>query len=94
MNIIKQKLAELDGIVTEYPLKIPTEVAAAFLGINEEALKAALMRGNAPFGFAYQKKDGGYRVPVIPSVKFYLWYTNTTGQDVMSADLEYMRHPI
>ena len=94
MDVIKQKLAELERIVREHPLKIPLEVAADFLGIGREGLMAALMRGNAPFGFAYQKQDGGYRVPVIPSVSFYLWYCNTTGQDVLNADLEYRRHPI
>ena len=32
------------------------------------------------------KQDGAYRVPVIPTVSFYLWFTNATGMDVMSAD--------
>ncbi|MBQ8340052.1 MAG: hypothetical protein IJX39_04585 [Clostridia bacterium] len=94
MEVIKQKLTELERIVKEHPLKIPLEVAAEFLGIGREGLMAALMRGNVPFGFAYQKQDGGYRVPVIPSVTFYLWYCNTTGQEVMSADIEYRRHPV
>ena len=67
--------------------KIPLGVAADFLDMNEEGLKAALMRGNAPFGFAYQKTDGAYRVMVIPTVTFYLWYTNTTGQMVMQGEI-------
>ena len=94
MDVIRERLAELERIVRENPLKIPLEVVADFLGINREGLMTALMRGNVPFGFAYQKKDGGYRVPVIPSASFYLWYCNTTGQEVMSADLEYRRHPV
>ncbi len=94
MDIIKERLAELERIVRENPLKIPLRVAADFLGVNEEGLKAALMRGNAPFGFAYQKADGGYRVPIIPTTTFYLWYTNATGQEVMGADLAYQEHPV
>lgn len=94
MDAIRQKLAELERIVREHPLKIPIEVAADFLGINREGLMAALMRGNAPFGFAYQKQDGGYRVPVIPTVSFYLWYSNATGMDVMTADQVYRNHPV
>ena len=94
MDIIKERLAALEGIVREHPLQIPVKVVAKFLGVNEEGLKVALMRGNAPFGFAYQKADGGYRVPVIPTITFYLWYTNTTGQEVMSADQEFCKHPI
>jgi hypothetical protein len=43
------------------------------------------MRGNAPFGFAYQKTDGAYRVIIVPTVTFYLWYTNTNALMVMGA---------
>lgn len=94
MDIIKERLATLKQIVDKHPLQIPVKVAAKFLGVNEEGLKVALMRGNAPFGFAYQKADGGYRVPVIPTITFYLWYTNTTGQEIMSADQEFRNHPV
>lgn len=88
METIKLKLKQLEELVKKYPLKIPVTVVADFLDINKDGLLAALMRGNAPFGFAYQKDDGGYRVPVIPTVKFYLWYTNTNGLMVMSQDGE------
>lgn len=83
MEIIKNKLKELEKLVEAHPVKIPIEKAAAFLDLNREGLTAALMRGNTPFGFAYQKTDGGYRVPVIPTVTFYLWYTNTNAQMVL-----------
>lgn len=83
MEIIKQQLEKLEELVKQHPRKIPLSVAADFLDMNEEGLKAALMRGNAPFGFAYQKTDGAYRVMVIPTVTFYLWYTNTTAQMVL-----------
>ena len=94
MDIIKERLGALEQIVKSHPTQIPLRVAADFLNMNEEGLKVALMRGNAPFGFAYQKKDGGYRVPVIPTVTFYLWFTNTTGREIMSADLAYQNHPV
>ena len=80
MEEVKKQLEKLDK---RYPLTIPLKAAAAFLHMNEDGLKAALMRGNAPFGFAYQKEDGAYRVMVIPTVTFYLWYTNTNAQMVM-----------
>lgn len=83
MEVILKKLAELEALVTKHPTKIPLQEAAAFLGMNEEGLKAALMRHNTPFGFAYQKTDGAYRVVVIPTVTFYLWYTNTNAKMVM-----------
>lgn len=88
MEIIKQSLAELEALVKEHPRVLPAAEVAKFLGMNREGLMAALMRQNAPFGFAYQKLDGSYRVPVIPTVKFYLWYTNQTGLDVMAIEHE------
>lgn len=86
MNAVLKKLNELEGLVEKYPKKIPLSEAAKFLDMNEEGLKAALMRGNTPFGFAYQKTDGAYRVFVIPTVTFYLWYTNCNAQMVMKTD--------
>lgn len=84
MEIIKKKIEELEALVEKHPTKLPLAEVAAFLGMNDEGLKAALMRGNAPFGFAYQKEDGGYRVMVIPTVTFYLWYTNMNGRMVLN----------
>ena len=83
MDAVKEQLKKLEAITRKYPTKIPLRVAADFLEMNEEGLKAALMRGNVPFGFAYQKTDGGYRVIVIPTVTFYLWYTNCNAQMIM-----------
>ena len=83
MEIIREQLEKLETLIHKYPIKIPLKEAAEFLGMNEEGLKSALMRGNAPFGFAYQKGDGAYRVMVIPTVTFYLWYTNTSAQMVL-----------
>jgi hypothetical protein len=86
MNAIVNKLKELEALVSKYPQKIPLSETAKFLDMNEEGLKAALMRGNAPFGFAYQKNDGAYRVCVIPTVTFYLWYTNCNAQMVLQTE--------
>ena len=87
MNAILNKLRELDELVERNPQKIPLSDAAKFLDMNEEGLKAALMRGNAPFGFAYQKNDGAYRVMVIPTVTFYLWYTNSNAQMILKQQI-------
>ena len=88
METILKKLNELNALVEKNPEKIPLSEAARFLDMNEEGLKAALMRGNAPFGFAYQKTDGAYRVAIIPTVTFYLWYTNCNAQMIMRGDLK------
>ena len=86
MDSVKKKLEDLEKLAEKYPSKLPLRKVAEFLEMNEEGLKAALMRQNTPFGFAYQKEDGGYRVFVIPTVPFYLWYTNTNGRQIMSGD--------
>ena len=86
MDTIRSRLEELEALVKEHPRVLPAAEVASFLGVNREGLMAALMRQNAPFGFAYQKVDGAYRVPVIPTAKFYLWYTNQTARDVMKID--------
>ena len=83
---ILEKLKELEDLVNKYPHKLPLSEVAKFIDMNEEGLKAALMRGNAPFGFAYQKSDGAYRVAVIPTVTFYLWYTNCNAQMILRPD--------
>lgn len=75
MTIVDNKISHLQRLVATYPDNLPIKVAADFLNMNEEGLKAALMSGNAPFGFGYQKHEGGNRVFVIPAAKFYIWYT-------------------
>ena len=80
MEKITERLNILCSLVERYPVKLPLKVVADFLEMNEEGLKAALMRKNVPFGFAYQKVDGGNRVIVIPTVTFFLWYTNSNAQ--------------
>ena len=76
---IQTKLDELYALVDRYPIKMPMTVVAEFLDMNESGLMTALTRGSAPFGFGYQKTDGGNRVAVIPTATFYFWYTNQRG---------------
>lgn len=85
-KIITDRIALLEELVEKYPLKIPLAAAAEFLDMNADGLMAALMRGNTPFGFAYQKQDGAYRVPVIPTATFYLWYMNINGSFVRKGE--------
>jgi hypothetical protein len=85
---ITDKLYALNALVERYPNKMPLTVAAEFLEMNTDGLMSALTRGSAPFGFGYQKTDGGNRVAVIPTATFYFWYTNVRGTDVRAADLK------
>lgn len=78
-KIIKDRIDELERLIEKHPHKIPLAVAAEYLDMNADGLMSALIRGNTPFGMAYQKQDGGNRVAVIPTVKFYLWAMNING---------------
>lgn len=86
MKHVLLRIEELEALCEKHPVKIPLTAAADFLDMNADGLMAALMRGNTPFGFAYQKQDGGNRVAVIPTATFYFWYTNIHGMNVRSTD--------
>jgi len=75
-NIIVNKINELNNLITEYPISIPLEKAAAFLNTDGESLKAAIQQGKCSFAYCWQKTIKGYRAFKIPTVTFYLWYTN------------------
>lgn len=76
---ITDKLAALDKLIDENPLTIPVEKAADFLEMNGESLRTAMEQGRCPFAIAWQKNLRGYRAFKIPTVTFYLWYTNCRG---------------
>lgn len=84
---VQERLSALEALVEKYPLKIPLTAAADFLAMNTDGLMAALLRGNTPFGFGYQKQDGGNRVAVIPTATFYIWYTNINGMEVRTHEM-------
>lgn len=78
MNIpepIQGKLTELDKIVREYPLKIPTQIVSKFLGIDYNCLIRALEQGKVPFGFGWNNGLYKNRGTYIPTAVFYFWYT-------------------
>lgn len=75
-KMIKDQLDRLDELVKKHPVRLPIGDVAKLLGMDAECLRAALMSNSAPFGFGYQMREGAYRSMVIPTVPFYLWYTN------------------
>ena len=77
--IIKTRLDELTHLCEEHPQYIPIKVAARFIGANEAGLREMIFKGQCPFGIAWQKDLHGNRVFKIPTIKFYLWFTNNAG---------------
>ena len=52
------------------------EVNPEILGVKDAA---AVEQGKCPFAYSWQKDIRGYRAFKIPTVTFYLWYTNCHG---------------
>ena len=80
------KLQELNDLVEAHQDYIPLTVASKFLGVNAEGLRTSIEHGHCPFGICWQKtirdKRGihqGTRAFKIPTVTFYLWYTQGAG---------------
>lgn len=76
---IELKLTELNQLVHENPLYIPLPQIATFLGANAEGLRNCIEKGQCPFGLAWQKDIRGNKAFKIPTVPFYLWYTQGVG---------------
>lgn len=74
---IQDQLEKLDKLVEEYPLKIPVNACAAFLGMNNESLRACLEYGACPFGLGWIKNNAQNRAFYIPTLTFYLWVTQS-----------------
>ena len=72
---IVERWEELNKLVDEYPLYIPLNVLASFLGMSDEGLRAAIDNGKCPFGISWKligKVNRGFK---IPTFTFYMWYT-------------------
>lgn len=78
-EFIQSNIAELTALCEKFPISLPTEKVAAFLHTDAESLKAAVEQGKCPFAYSWQKDVRGYRAFKIPTVTFYLWYTNCHG---------------
>lgn len=76
---IELKLYELQGLIEKYPLAIPIPKLAEFLGCDDEGLRCSIDKGQCPFAIGWQKSLKGNRAYKVPTVPFYLWYTQGCG---------------
>ena len=76
---IEDKLEQLNVLVNEHPLFIPLPATATFLGMDAEGLRSSIEKGQCPFGLGWQKNLRGNKAFKIPTVPFYLWYTQGVG---------------
>ena len=73
---IKNKLLDLNQLANKYPDVIPLPVAAKFMGISDEGLRAYLDNDHAPFGMTWKQMGAVNRAYKIPTTRFYAWYRN------------------
>lgn len=67
------RIDELKKLCQEYPVCIPVRVAAKFIGVAEDCLRAAMDQNRCPFGFSWRLGDrGGYK---ISTLAFASWHT-------------------
>ena len=76
---VADKLAALNELIERNPVSIPLPEAAAFLEMDGANLRSSIEKGNCPFGLSWQKQAKEYRGFKIPTVPFYLWYTQGVG---------------
>lgn len=67
------RLEELKALCEEYPVCIPVRVAARFLGVAEDCLRASIDQNKCSFAFSWRLGErGGYK---IPTLAFASWLT-------------------
>lgn len=72
---VADKLNALDALVDQYPVQIPVKACAEFLSIGQDSLRRSIETGNCPFALGWQKAGAANRAFCVPTVPFYLWYT-------------------
>lgn len=76
---VEEKLEQLYQLVEEYPVSIPIPRLAAFLGADDEGLRESISQGRCPFAIGWQKSLKGNRAYKVPTVPFFLWFTQGVG---------------
>ena len=76
---VLDKLIELNQIIEEHPVYIPLPVVASFLGAKPEGLRMSIEKGQCPFGVSWQRLGKVNKAYKIPTLTFYMWYTQGIG---------------
>lgn len=76
---VERKLDELYKLVEDNPISISIPKLAEFLGCDDEGIRNSIDKGQCPFALGWQKSIKGNRAYKVPTVPFYLWYTQGVG---------------
>lgn len=72
---IEEQMKQLNELVEAHPLHLPLSKVARLLGTKDESLRAAIDCGNFSPGYSWRKGGALNKGYCIPTVPFYLWYT-------------------
>lgn len=81
---LANRVHELNLLVQRHPQSIPLMECAEFLGMDPESLKRCIELQRCPFALGWTSKEGSYRSCKIPTVTFWLWFTNNQSVGVLS----------
>lgn len=71
-DFIDQDDKKIEDLIKEYPVSIPTQAAAKFLGLNVTSMRAILDSGAVGLSW---KKDGALnKAFFLPTAQFVRWY--------------------
>ena len=71
--VIQKRIEDLNRLVEEHPIKIPTVKAAKILGMYIECFRRAIEQGKIPFALGCDNDTYGNRYSYVSSLTFYLW---------------------
>lgn len=64
-------MEELVKIIEQYPVCVPVSVAAAYVGVSPQCLRASIEQNRCPFGFSWKLGDrSGYKIPTLAFVSW------------------------
>lgn len=75
----------LEEICNEYPVFVPVNVAAKYLGMDITCLRDSIDQGKCRFGIGGRNNGNGNRFAKIPTLAFYNWVTMCTDSELNAA---------
>ena len=71
-NFLSADEQKVEKLIEEYPVSIPTQAAAKFLGINAASMRAVIDSGAV--GLSWRKDGALNKGFFLPTAQFLRWY--------------------
>ncbi|MCQ2053345.1 MAG: hypothetical protein MJZ03_05375 [archaeon] len=74
-EFLKHDDEKIEKLISEYPINVPVNAVAAFLGVDDESIRAAVECGN--FGYSWRKAGKMNKCFKIPTAQLLRWYMHS-----------------